>query len=166
MFDGKGAIFGVAIVAAKIATILAIRRLFKSSATNSPNQFLFTFFTISTIFLFVFEIFQHNIHDFLIYIWIWKMPNFWLLIFAFFVIFFVFLRFFVVKTLVKFEISTIFLVENARICCQFHILNYIYENIAERDFVKIPSENRVFLILSVILTIFACFSDSRKIGKK
>ncbi|CAD6195143.1 unnamed protein product [Caenorhabditis auriculariae] len=140
-------------------SLLAVALVRQSVNQSCVKDFLSGHFIVSSSFLFLLEIFQHEIRPMTEYLLIWRQPNFFTVLLTFLLCslssFYCFCR-----VLQEVDLATVGLAFNALGACEFVLVNYLYENVADKKVFEPISSSTVFLaFLSVLLMIFGFWKD-------
>ncbi|CAI2351456.1 unnamed protein product [Caenorhabditis sp. 36 PRJEB53466] len=144
--SSNGILFGVSLLFSNVTFLITLR---KYLANSSVSRFLFSHFAFSSVILFVFEVFKHDIHRLFLYVHLWQLPYFYSVLFSFVVCSSLSLLS-LCHVITRFEISTIALTLNTKSSWQFVITNFIYRNVAFKAFYDLNS--------SIVLSAFAAFT--------
>lgn len=125
-----GMIFGSLILVFNIATFFTLRRYLKR---NSTSQFLFSHYSFLTVFLFIYELYRHDIHRLYLYIHLWQLPNFYSVLLSFLFLFSLSLVF-LCRVIIQFDLSLIAASLNTKNAWQFVITNFFFRNVVFKPY--------------------------------
>uniref|UniRef100_A0A8R1I4Y3 Uncharacterized protein n=1 Tax=Caenorhabditis japonica TaxID=281687 RepID=A0A8R1I4Y3_CAEJA len=159
-FSSSGMQFGVLLLFVNVANIFTLRKYLKQ---NEVSKFLFSHFSFLTAFLFIIELFQHDIHRLVLYINVWQITYF-IPIFIGFVICFTLSLVSFCHVITRFDLSTIAVSLNTISACQFIIVNWLYQNVAMKAFYELGFAVNVSAIFAIFVNISVFWIDVK--GRK